>query len=410
MTTTSNKTFGSSLLVAGTAIGAGMLALPITTGAGGFIAASGLLVASFLFMLLSLFVLLEANLWCKDPEANIITMAGEHLGVVGQAVAWVAFLLLLYSVAAAYMAGGGSLISELSHHVPGFDMSDATGVGMFVIVFGLLILGGTRCVDYINRVLMVGLIISYVGMLIFVVPHVQVHNLTVGQPHYLLLAVPVVMLSFTSHIILPSLRTYLGGNIANLKKTLFIGSLTALLIYLLWELIVLGVVPLYGKNGLMEIAVSLEPVVSLTNALEQDLGLAWIGLAVGGFSFFALVTSFLGVTLSLSDFLADGFHIKKTYMGRLLVLILTLAPPLFFALYSPSGFVLALGYAGVFVAVLYGILPALMVWKGRYLENLPLIYRVPGGKLPLIIVFLGGLLVIFLQVAATLNYLPKPGV
>ena len=32
-----NKTFGASLLVAGTAIGAGMLALPITTGIGGLL-------------------------------------------------------------------------------------------------------------------------------------------------------------------------------------------------------------------------------------------------------------------------------------------------------------------------------------------------------------------------------------
>ena len=31
-----NKTFGSILLVGGTSIGAGMLALPLTTGAGGF--------------------------------------------------------------------------------------------------------------------------------------------------------------------------------------------------------------------------------------------------------------------------------------------------------------------------------------------------------------------------------------
>ena len=108
-----NRTFGSTLLVGGTSIGAGMLALPLTTGAGGFFPSSILLFIAFAFMLMSLFFLLEATLMSEKLNANLITICKERLGSVGEFTAWVSFLMLLYSVAAAYLSGGGSLIADV---------------------------------------------------------------------------------------------------------------------------------------------------------------------------------------------------------------------------------------------------------------------------------------------------------
>jgi tyrosine-specific transport protein len=89
----------------------------------------------------------------------------------------------------------------------------------------------------------------------------------------------------------------------------------------------------------------------------------WITTAASFFAFFAIVTSFLGVTLSLSDFLTDGLKIKKTWEGKLLAWGLTFIPPLVFVFTYQRGFFLALGYAGVFVAVLLILLPAMMAWQ-----------------------------------------------
>ena len=92
-----SKTIGCILLVAGTQIGAGMLALPITTGIAGFIPAIVLFSCAFVYMLMNLFVLLEANLSCPHQEANIISIAKQQLGRTGQGIAWLSFLLLLYT-------------------------------------------------------------------------------------------------------------------------------------------------------------------------------------------------------------------------------------------------------------------------------------------------------------------------
>ena len=405
MQVSTHKMLGGALLIAGTAIGAGMLALPITTGVGGFFPSAALFVLSFVYMLVSLFLVLESTLYSKDVEANMITMSRAHLGGWGQAAAWLSFCLLLYAVAAAYMSGGGSLIGKLLNDAYGFSISPTDGALLFVVIFGVIVFFGTTIVDYLNRLLMAGLILAYLALAFFVTPHVEMHNLVEGHPKYLLAAVPVVLLSFTSHIIVPSLRTYFKNDIKSLKRSLLIGSCLPLLFYLVWELVIVGVL---SNTDLAAVADAAHPVSELTSRLHDSLHLSWVAFAVGSFSFFALVTSFLGVILSLSDFLADGFQIKKNFWGRSRLALLTLVPPLGFALFYPSGFILALGYAGVFVAILYGIMPVLMVWKARYREGLTANFKVFGGKPLLVVMFMGGLVVIGFQVAATLHWLPSP--
>lgn len=399
----SHKSFGGILLVAGTSIGAGMLALPITTGVAGFFPSLALFLVCFAYMLMNLFILLEANLYSTELEANIISMS-ERLGFVGQATAWLSFLLLLYAAAAAYLSGGGSLIGKLINATLNAHISPTQGTWIFMTGFGLIVFFGTTLIDYINRVLMIGLFVSYLALIIFVLPHVTWTNLNVYHPTYLWAAVPIVLLSFTSHIILPSLRTYLENNIVHLKKVLILGSIVPLVFYVVWQLLIVGVLPI---ADLFKISSGAHPVAALTSTLKTDLRLSWIALEVGAFSFFALVTSFLGVTLSLADFLADGFQIKRDVKGRFIILSLTILPPLAFALYFPKGFVIALSYAGVFVAILYGILPACMVWKARYTEKLKADYKIPGGKPVLVLSIIGGILAIIFQVAATMHWLPS---
>jgi len=103
------------------------------------------------------------------------------------------------------------------------------------------------------------------------------------------------------------------------------------------------------------------------------------------------------VSLSLFDFLADGLKIKETPWHKLGLLVLTFVPPILFTVFYPRGFILALTYAGVFVAILLAIFPAMMVWNGRYRLKIAEGYRAKGGKIALILVILFSLLVIYVQ-------------
>ena len=84
--------------------------------------------------------------------------------------------------------------------------------------------------------------------------------------------------------------------------------------------------------------------------------------------------------MSLSDFLIDGLKIKKSWEGRLLAIFLTFIPPLIFVFSYERGFLLALEYAGVFVAILLIFLPSVMAWT----LHSPKFYRSTPGRILLI--------------------------
>lgn len=116
------------------------------------------------------------------------------------------------------------------------------------------------------------------------------------------------------------------------------------------------------------------------------------------FAFFALVTSFLGVSLSFVDFLADGLKIKKDILGTIILVCLVLIPPCVFSYLYPTVFLTALNYAGAFGAVLlFGVIPVLMVWKGRYYDNRRDNPLVPGGRISLVIIGAFALFVFIMQ-------------
>ena len=111
-----------------------------------------------------------------------------------------------------------------------------------------------------------------------------------------------------------------------------------------------------------------------------------------------MVTAFLGVSLGLFDFLADGLKLQKTGSQGKYTLALTFLPPLAVVLFNPGIYLQALSYAGVCCVILLLLLPAIMSWRGRKTCALATneSHMVPGGTVSLSILgFIGlGLLVL----------------
>ncbi|MBL4647804.1 MAG: hypothetical protein JKY13_02440 [Gammaproteobacteria bacterium] len=381
-----------------------MLALPIATGVAGFIPSLVGLIVVFAFMLYSLMLLLEANLLAPEGS-NIISMARQELGVWGEITAWLMYLLLLYAAIAAYIAGGGSLIHGVLQSLHLTSVNWISEI-IFLVFFGTFVYFGTRSVDYINRFLTIGLIFAYLLLVTFVTPHAELDKLESGDAKFIWAALPIIALSFTSHLILPSIRAYYKSNVKHLLIVLLVGSLIPLIMYVAWEVTVLGIIPIEGKDGLQAIHNSAHSVSDLAASLSHYTQVSWLGSIAGFFSFFALVTSFLGASLSLLHFLRDGFKMEDNANNRVWLILLTYIPPFLFALFYPRGFVMALSYGGVFIAVLYGILPVLMVWKARYVEKRAMSFRVPGGKPALVIMFIAAIFIVVIQILATVHVLP----
>jgi tyrosine-specific transport protein len=391
-----SKVIGGILLVSGTTIGAAMLALPVSTGLAGFFPSLVLLIACWAFMTYTAFLILEANLWAGE-NANLISMARQTLGKWGEAVSWVTYLFLLYALTTAYIAGSGPIVASVIHGLTGYEVSAFVSAVPLLLLFGFFIYRGTSYVDHLNRVLMIGLVVAYVAMAALIAPHVQWPLLQHSEWPLLLIATSVVATSFGFHIIIPSLTTYLDHDLKKLKTTIFIGSLIPVIVYIIWEWLALGVIPLHGESGIIQ------GYIKGTNGaqlLSETIGSGMISVIARCFAFFAIITSFLGVSLSLCDFLADGFKIKKSRTGKFALCLLTFVPPLIFTLTDPRAFLSALEYAGAFgVIILLGFLPALMVWSGRYRHHFQSGFKTPGGKIALLFVMLFSVIIIGLEVA-----------
>lgn len=402
-----SKLFGGVLLVAGTTTGAGMLALPVSTGMAGFLPSLLLFVLYWIYMTFTALLLLEVNLWMEDG-ANLMTMAKRTLGRIGQGVSWLVYLFLLYSLTTAYIAGSGQIVGDVINSLTGLELPEWAGSLLLLAVLGHFVYRGTRSVDHVNRVLMAGFVIAYGVMVFFLTPHVEAALLKHVDWKFLLMGVSVVATSFGFHIIIPSLTVYFERDVGKLRKTILIGSAIPLVVYSVWEFLALGIIPLQGENGIAEGYIQGSNGAHLLSAF---LGHSALALVARFFSFFAIVTSFLGVSLSLTDFLADGLRIEKTRTGSVVLYMLTFLPPLLISLADPRAFLSALEYAGAFgVVVLLGLLPALMVWSGRYCKQLPhpSSFQAPGGKPALLATVAFSLAIVAIEIAAKLGWIWEP--
>ena len=391
---------GATLLISGCCIGAGMLGLPVLSALAGFEPSIFMFILSWLFMTCTGLLLLEVTLWF-DEEVNIISMANHTLGVAGKTVAWVLFLFLFYCLMVAYVAGSGELFADFYHELTGLNVSNWVGSLVMMGLFGLMIYLGTHAVDHFNRVWMLGLMISYFLLIAFGASYVNPHYLQHRDWGATLYVLPSMIVSFGFHNLVPSLTHYLNRDAKQIRKAIIIGSLIPLAIYIAWDWLILGLVPVEGKEGFRA---ALSQGDMATRALKSAAGNLWVVDIAHYFAFFALITSFLGVALSFVDFLADGFQIQKTPLGKGFLCALAFVPAFVFSLIYPNIFLSALNYAGGFGAViLFGILPALMVWSGRYHKEMKGVPLVPGGKGTLIAVISFSILVVVLQLFYEFN-------
>ena len=405
----SNKIVGGALLIAGTAIGAGMLALPLSIGAAGFYNSLLLFFLSCALMISTAFLLMEVYFWF-DEEINITTAAKITLGRAGEIIGSVSFLWLLLAINSAYISGASDLLSSL---IPGLfaNVPKAVTGAVFTTVFGFLIYFGTRPVDFINRFMMIGLFVSYGTLVVLSMPHIDTNLYSQGSMKYLAFGWPIMVASFAYQFVIPTLKTYMNNDAKALGLSIVIGTIIPLVFFLLWVAVILGVLPFEGVEGIAALVGTEHEVAGLSDALQAKLSSPIVPNAVRFFSIFALITSLLGASLSLCDYYADLLHnFKPKFNNRLLVTILALVPCYLFTVIYPNGFMIALRYAAIAIAILLGLLPVCMVWSGRYCKNLakPNSFRVPGGKPALILILILSLSVIAFEFLLKFDLLPKP--
>lgn len=395
-----NKILGSALMIAGTTIGAGMLAMPLTSAGIGFGMTLVLLVGLWALLTYTGLLFMEVYQTAPTQDVGVATLAEQYFGLSGRLLATISLLVLLYALLSAYITGGGSLLSGV---LPDFgEQTQQIGILLFTLILGAFVVVGIRGVDCLTRLLFIGKIIAFVFVLLMMLPKSQLENLTAVPLDNLLIvsAIPVFFTSFGFHVIMGSINHYLDADMRKIRIAIFIGTLIPLIAYILWQLATHGVL----SQGEFISLLQQDPTLNgLVNATSQLTGSILLGEMVRIFSALALITSFLGVAMGIFEGVGDLLKRVNLPSNRLILTPLTFVPPLAFALFYPNGFITALGYAGLLFAFYGLILPIGLAWKVRQQHpNLP--YRVAGGNVGLVIALLAGL---FIMAIPFIDGLPK---
>ncbi|GIU35467.1 aromatic amino acid transport family protein [Shewanella colwelliana] len=373
------KMLGSIAIVAGTAIGGGMLALPLATASLGTIPALLLLIAIWGISIYTSLLMLEINLR-TGVGLNVHAITGKTLGKVGQLIQGGSFLSLLFALTMVYLMGGSSLL-ESRFEPLGITMNHEFAVLLFTLVFGGFIAIGVAWIDKVSRVLFTAMVALFIIVVLFLLPEVSpsymlresaTELVSKGELGNLwLAAIPVVFTSFGFHVCIATIVRYLDGDAMSLRKVLIIGSTIPLVCYILWLMVTLGTVggaTVYGFDGSLPKLVSALQGIAQSAVLQQCIDL---------FANLALITSFLGVTMSLFDYIAELTRARDDIAGRIKTWLITFIPPLLCALYYPDGFIQVLGFAAIPLVVMIIFLPIAMALSQRK-QNLGG-YQVMGG-------------------------------
>jgi tyrosine-specific transport protein len=335
----------------------------------------------------------------SDDGLNTLTI--KYLGNGGAVVTALSMLSLMYALVSAYITGGGDIVRTNAELWLGIHLSPPLAAILFALLFGGIIAFGTHLVDVSTKIVFSVKVLFLCVVMGLLLPHVELQNLEHMPSSALpvLATIPVIFTSFGFYVVIPSLVKYLDGNLKQLKIVFLLGSAIPLILYLVWELTILGNI---DGDVFASILANNSGLEGLLKAIREIQDSNLIRIAFNIFAAAAILTSFWGVTLALSDYIKDLGRNHKLIRNKVSVMLLTFIPPLLFALFYPDGFITALGYASVSLVILALIMPMLMLKRAQKAAN---VVANPRQKVAFVFLWLLSALIMVLQIMMTTGHL-----
>ncbi|WP_010249923.1 aromatic amino acid transport family protein [Myroides injenensis] len=365
-----SKLLGSILIIAGSSIGAGMLAMPITSAGVGFLGTTLLLFIIWFAMCYT--ALLMVRIYDYNlPTDGFDTLTKKYANKSINRLAGLSLMFLIYGLTAAYMTGGGTIVKSNVDLLFDTNIDNRLAILAFSIVFSGIVIISTRSVDMITRGLFAAKLVFLLLLVLLMAPLIKGENL-LHMPlsqGIILTSLPAIFTSFGFHGSIPTIVNYLDGNKKLLKKAFILGSLLPLVVYLIWQIVVLGSLDQTSFMIIMKKNLGLEGLILSIREMSHSANVETL------FSLFAatgLGTSFLGVSIGLFDYYKDLFKNKSKAIITPLSGATTFIPPLLFALFYPTGFIVALGYAAIAGVILALIIPSVLYIKAMKYHKQPI--------------------------------------
>lgn len=387
-----SRILSGTFLIAGTMVGAGMLGIPLVTASAGFFPGTLITILVWLFMYATGLLFLEVTLWMPDGS-NVLSISGQFFGKIGRYFSGGMFIFLYYCLMVAYFAAGAPLLSD-ALSILGISFTRWEVFLIFGLIFGIIVAIGPKSIDRVNIMISIAMIGSWLVLIGSGGSKVKEEFLLYTHWPSMSFAMPVLFSAFGFHNVIPSLCTYLKRDRRALRISIFWGSILPLFIYIVWQWLIIGTIP---KEIIIDTLKAQTPVTATFESITGDIYFVTIGRF---FAFFAIVTSVLGVSFSMVDFLGDGLQIPhRKGWRRIPLTALTFIPPLILVTLNPEIFSTALGVAGGFgETFLNGLLPIGLMWVGKHVYKKKSDLKILGNRFLLSLLTLYSFFVIIFEI------------
>jgi tyrosine-specific transport protein len=394
----------STCLVAGTAVGAGMIALPMALCKIGIVPTLVLILVIWFLMYLSSLIGVEINL--KAGHGLPLGKLGSfYSGKVSSFLGSTSLILLIYALLCAYLHGGASILQAFLKTYTNSTFELKSIIVIYAFLLGSLFALPIGSILQINRGLLTVLLSLFGVLAVGLVCKMELSHLPLLENSLSALtswteAIPLLSTSFGFQVVLHTLTNFCERDPVLLKRSIFWGSLIPAAIYILWTVSTLGVLyhydlPSYQKllKGQLEVGEFIQTLAKIS---------AWtsIQMLVSIISIIAILKSSIGVGLALLE--AWQEQLRDALKNKSLSLFLTVFPPLIIALFVPQLFLKALRFGGMISIIIAVLLPLWLINRPKAQER-RIFYPCTASRLTHMICLTFALIVILCEVINMLS-------
>ncbi len=318
----------------GCTIGAGILGIPYVVSRSGFLTGVIDIVLIGILMLVAHLYLGEVVLRTKGNH-QLTGYAKKYTGKLGRFFMIIYMVFAIYGAMTAYLIMSGEFLGLLLNGSPFFYSMLVFAIMAIMIYLGLEVIEKS---ELVMMFLFIGVLFVIVALCL---PSVNINNLKGLNISNFFIPYGVVLFAFLGEVAIPEMVEELRENRKELRKSIIIGGLIPIVIYILFSLAIVGV------SGVNTSKDSMTGLIHFINPVVVKVGMI--------FGILTMLTSFLALGLALKEMFIYDFKLEK-----ILAWFLTMFVPLFIFVSGVRNFIEVLSVTGALTGGVVGVLIVLM--------------------------------------------------